>query len=56
MSKRYRQELPLPGQRIYVQPSEQITIDKCDYANPEGLQQTYDLGRRDGAAFATAYS
>ena len=56
LSKRYRQELPLPGQRVYVQPSERITLDKFDYANPEGLQQTYDLGRHDGAAFAAAYS
>ena len=56
LSKRYRQELPSPGQRVYVQPSERITLDKFDYANPEGLQQTYDLGRRDGAAFAAAYS
>ena len=54
LSKRYRSALPEPGQRVYVQPSEQITIDKFDYANPNGLQQTYDLGVRDGAVFAAA--
>lgn len=52
LSKRYRSALPAPGSRVYVQPSEQITIDKFDYANPAGLQQTYDLGLRDGVAFA----
>ena len=40
LSKRYRQELPLPGQRVYVQPSERITLDKFDYANPEGRKPT----------------
>lgn len=52
LSKRYRSALPAAGQRVYVQPSEPISIDKFDYANPNGLQQTYDLGLRDGAAFA----
>ena len=54
LSKRYRQPLPEAGRRIYVQPSQAITIDKFDYANPEGLQQTYDLGLMDGEAFAKA--
>ncbi len=52
LSKRYRQPLPAPAQRVYVQPSEAIRIDKFDYANPAGLQETYDLGVRDGEAFA----
>ena len=52
LSKRYKKPLPGPGQRVYVQPSEPIRIDKFDYANPEGLQQTYDLGLKDGARFA----
>lgn len=51
LSKRYRQKLPEDGQRVYVQPSEQIRIDKFDYANPEGLQETYDMGFRDGGAW-----
>jgi len=54
LSKRYRQDLPAPGQRVYVQPSQPIKLDKFDYANPEGLQETYDLGVRDGVAFAAA--
>ena len=54
LSKRYSRPLPDPGTRVYVQPSEPIRIDKFDYANPEGLQQTYDQGFRDGTAFAAA--
>jgi hypothetical protein len=52
LSKRYRRPLPEPGARIYAQPSEAIRIDKFDYANPQALQDTYDLGFRDGDAFA----
>ena len=52
LSKRYRRPLPHRPGRLYVQPSEPIRIDKFDYANPEGLEETYQLGRRDGAGFA----
>jgi predicted acylesterase/phospholipase RssA len=52
LSKRYKAPLPAGGTRVYVQPSQQITIDKFDYANPQGLQETYDLGFRDGERFA----
>jgi len=52
LSKRYRKPLPRIGGRLYVQPSEQISIDKFDYANPDGLQRAYDLGIRDGGQFA----
>jgi hypothetical protein len=41
-----------PGRRVYAQPSRQIRIDKFDYANPEGLQETYELGFSDGKAWA----
>ncbi|KAA1190506.1 patatin-like phospholipase family protein [Pseudohalioglobus sediminis] len=56
LSKRYPRPLPEPGRRVYVQPSQPVRIDKFDYANPEGLQETYDLGRRDGQAFADGLS
>ena len=52
LSKKYRRELPEPGTRVYAQPSEAIRIDKFDYANPQGLQDTYDLGLADGERFA----
>jgi len=51
LSKKYKRPLPKPAQRVYVQPSEPIRIDKFDYANPDGLQETYELGLRDGARF-----
>ncbi|MDX1733898.1 MAG: patatin-like phospholipase family protein, partial [Halioglobus sp.] len=54
LSKRYRQPLPPPAQRVYVQPSRPILIDKFEYADPQGLQDTYDLGVDDGVAFAAA--
>jgi predicted patatin/cPLA2 family phospholipase len=54
LSKRYRRPLPDAGKRIYVQPSEAIRIDKFDYANPQGLEETYDLGYRDGRDFAAS--
>lgn len=52
LSKQYRRALPEPGQRVYAQPSAAIRIDKFDYANPGGLQATYELGLRDGECFA----
>jgi predicted acylesterase/phospholipase RssA len=37
--------------RTYVQPSRPIQIKKWDYTDPEGIQKTYDLGRRDAENF-----
>ncbi len=46
-------ERPLPAKRgvTWVQPSKSIKIDKFDYANPDGLQETFDLGLDDGREF-----
>ena len=52
LSKRYKRPLPAPAQRVYVQPSEPILIDKFDYTRPDALQETYNLGVRDGVSFA----
>ncbi|MEM7136477.1 MAG: patatin-like phospholipase family protein [Myxococcota bacterium] len=52
MSQRYETELPVRPATTYVQPSRMITIDKFDYANPEGLQATFELGVEDGVRFA----
>lgn len=55
MSQRYE---TLPRERrgmTYVQPSETIKIDKFDYANPDGLQETFELGLEDGARFAERF-
>ncbi|MBP7738128.1 MAG: patatin-like phospholipase family protein [Spirochaetes bacterium] len=52
LTRQYAPEkiINIPG-RTYVQPSEPIPITKWDYTSPEGLQTTYDLGRRDGEVF-----
>ena len=51
-SRKYPHPLPSTDGVTWVQPSEPIKIDKFDYANPEGLQETFDLGLRDGRTFA----
>jgi predicted acylesterase/phospholipase RssA len=38
----------------YVVPSRPVPIDVWDYTSPDRLQQTFDLGRRDGEAFVAA--
>ncbi|MEM1154658.1 MAG: patatin-like phospholipase family protein [Pseudomonadota bacterium] len=54
LSKRYRQALPAFESRCYVQPSEPIKIDKFDYANPQGLKDAFELGRKDALKFLSS--
>jgi hypothetical protein len=35
----------------FAQPSRPIPVAKWDYTRPDLLQETYDLGRRDGERF-----
>ena len=51
LSKRYRKPLPQFARRTYAQPSAPILMDKFDYANPEALQEVFELGAADGRAF-----
>jgi predicted acylesterase/phospholipase RssA len=51
LTRVYRNVPDVPG-RIYVQPSEKITLSQFDITNPEGIRAAYELGLRDGAAFA----
>jgi predicted acylesterase/phospholipase RssA len=51
LSRKYRRELPATKRVTWVQPSKPIKIDKFDYANPDGLQETFELGLDDGQAF-----
>ena len=44
-------KIPQIAGRTYVQPSRAIPVNKFDYTWPDGLQDAYDLGRRDGDAF-----
>ena len=51
LSRKYARQLPSTQRLTWVQPSKQITIDKFDYANPDGLQETFELGIADGRRF-----
>ncbi len=50
-SRQYEHDLPSTDRITWVQPSEPIKIDKFDYANPDGLDETFELGMRDGREF-----
>jgi predicted acylesterase/phospholipase RssA len=53
LTRKYRPEMLAGHDNVtFVQPSEEIKIQKWEYSDPEGLQYVYDLGRRDGDAFA----
>jgi len=45
-------EIPAVDGRRYLWPSAPIPVAKWDYTSAERIQQTFDLGRRDGEAFA----
>lgn len=51
-----REAIPESDDRLYVQPSQPIPIDKWDYASPDLVRATLDLGRRDGEAFLRTYA
>ena len=51
LTRRFAALPAVPG-RTYVQPSQAITVGAWDYTNDAALQSTFDLGRRDGEAFA----
>ena len=56
LTRRYRDDIFPVGNGIkYIQPSEDITIPKWEYSDPEGVQYVYDLGRKDGEAFVKEY-
>lgn len=51
LTRRYR-AVPEVAGRVYVQPSARIPVGQFDLTNPDGIRAAYELGRRDGAAFA----
>lgn len=51
LARRYPR-LPAHPLRVYVQPSAVVPVSSWDYTNPTGLQAAFDLGRRDGDAYA----
>ena len=52
LSRRYPPHL-LRGHAgvTYLQPSRPVGISKWDYTNPQGIQDAFDLGRRDAESF-----
>lgn len=51
LTRRYKKIPEIPG-RTYVQPSEAIPISQFDITNAEGFRNAYELGLKDGKAFA----
>ena len=54
LTRRY-QRLPQVRGRTYVQPSEPIRVKQFDVTDPDGIRAAYQLGLRDGAAFAASF-
>ena len=46
--------LPAVPEHVFVQPSAPIAVSTWDYTNEALLQAAFDLGCRDGKAFANA--
>jgi predicted acylesterase/phospholipase RssA len=46
--------IPAVAGRTYVQPSQKINLSQFDITNPDGIRAAYELGLRDGDAFAAA--
>ncbi len=51
LTRRYK-KLPDVAGRTYVQPSQKINLSQFDITNPGGIRAAYELGARDGEAFA----
>jgi hypothetical protein len=54
LTRTYRRVPKVPG-RTYVQPSRPIGAKQFDVTNPAAIRNAYELGLRDGQAFAAAY-
>ncbi len=52
LTTRYGKLPPSAPERIVVGPSEDIPVDKFTVGDAAGLRHAYEVGRRDGAAFA----
>lgn len=53
LTRRYPSAPRIKG-RAYVQPSQTIGVSQFTVTNPEGIRAAYELGLRDGEAFAKA--
>ena len=55
LSRLYRAHPEVPG-RLYVQPSRPVPIGQFDITNPDGIRRAFDMGLRDGEAFARRHA
>jgi predicted acylesterase/phospholipase RssA len=55
LSRLYKAFPRVPG-RVYVQPSEGVRVGQFDITNPAGIRKAYEMGLRDGEAFARSLS
>jgi hypothetical protein len=51
---RVYKQIPAIAGRTYAQPSEKIGIGQFDITDPDGIRTAYELGLKDGDAFALA--
>ena len=54
LTTRYGRVPPAAPNRIIVSPSQPITVNNFTIRDPDGLRHAYELGLRDGEAFAKA--
>jgi hypothetical protein len=47
--------LPSVSGRVYTQPSHRIELSQFDISNPDGIRAAYELGLKDGDAFAASF-
>jgi predicted acylesterase/phospholipase RssA len=55
LSRRYRRVPDIPG-RTYAQPAEPVPIGQFDITNPDGIRKAFEMGLRDGEAFARRHA
>jgi predicted patatin/cPLA2 family phospholipase len=53
LTRLYR-NVPAIAGRTYVQPSQKVNLSQFDITNPDGIRAAYELGLRDGDAFAAS--
>ena len=51
---RVYKSIPVVKGRTYVQPSRKVDVGQFDIRNPDGIRDAYELGLRDGDAFAAS--
>jgi hypothetical protein len=54
LTRLYKNLPSVPG-RMYTQPSRRIELSQFDITNPDGIKAAYELGVKDGDAFAASF-